>query len=137
MKGIIFLKLEDFVDETFGEFAWDELILATEPQSEGAYTLNTLYDDEEFFLLVAGICARYKLEPKAAQFAFGQWIFQKLLAISPHDLSGYTDTFGFLRAVNDVIHIEVMKVIVPMVCKIKFLLMHKIQTTLTCHIYSR
>lgn len=110
LKGIIFLKLEEFVDATFGEFAWDEILLESQPASEGAYTANTLYEDTEFFLLFETICKRHNLDPKAAQFSFGQWVFSKLLAISPSDIHATKDTFGFLRAVNDVIHIEVMKI---------------------------
>ena len=110
MKGIIFLKLEEFVEDTFGEFAWDEVLMKVPLSSDGAYTSGALYKDEEFFAIVTEICTQHNVDIIDAQKLFGRWVFEKLLAISPHDMSGYTDTFGFLRAVQDVIHVEVQKI---------------------------
>lgn len=110
MKGIIFLKLEEFVEETFGEFAWDEVLMNVSLSSDGAYTSGALYEDDEFFAIVGEICQQHNVDIVDAQKLFGRWVFEKLLAISPHDMSGYTDTFGFLRAVQEVIHVEVQKI---------------------------
>ncbi len=110
MKGVIFLKLEEFVDETFGDMAWDNILNIADVASDGAYTSIALYDDEEFFSIVKTLCEEHGLKMKEAQFAFGQWIHDKLIAIAPKDVHQITDTFTFLRAVNDVIHIEVMKI---------------------------
>ncbi|MDM7859301.1 heme NO-binding domain-containing protein [Alteromonas sp. ASW11-36] len=110
MKGIIFLKLEEFVEATFDEYAWDAVLTEVELASGGAYTSGLLYDDDEFFTIFVELCKQKALDPIEAQRLFGRWIFAQLMAISPHDMTGYTDVFGFLRAVQDVIHVEVQKI---------------------------
>ena len=110
MKGIIFLKLEEFVEASFGDMAWDNILNLANVESDGAYTSIALYDDEEFYAIVRTLCQQHDIEMKAAQFAFGQWIHDKLLDIAPKDAHQYKDTFSFLRGVNDVIHREVMKI---------------------------
>ncbi|WP_026374794.1 heme NO-binding domain-containing protein [Aestuariibacter salexigens] len=110
MKGIIFQKLEMFVEQTWSEELWDELLLECNPKSGGAYTANALYDDNEFFQLVTSLCEKQGLEMVAAQRAFGQWLFAELLKMTPHDISGYTTTFSFLEAVENIVHVEVLKI---------------------------
>ena len=46
MKGIIFVKLNQFVDELWGEEFWDALLQEATLPSEGIYTSVATYDDE-------------------------------------------------------------------------------------------
>lgn len=109
MKGVVLVKLNEFVEETWGLEFWEELLDETNLPSEGIYTSVTYYDDAELFYLVAKISEKKSISPENAQKAFGQWVFKELYAAAPPDVHEFTDVFTFLRAVQDVIHVEVKK----------------------------
>lgn len=109
MKGVVLVKLNEFVEETWGLDFWEELLVATNLPSEGIYTSVAYYDDSELFDLVAQISEKKAISPDDAQKAFGQWVFKELYKAAPPDVHQFTDVFTFLRAVQDVIHVEVKK----------------------------
>ena len=109
MKGIIFVKLNQFVDELWGEEFWDALLQEATLPSEGIYTSVATYDDEELFTLVGLIMLKQELSAQQAQFAFGQWMFKELLLAAPPEAHKFTDVFEFLYGVQAVIHVEVKK----------------------------
>ena len=109
MKGVIFVKLSEFVEQTWGEVFWDELLEESNPPSGGAYTTVSTYDDQELFNIVTLITQKKQLTMAQAQQAFGQWLFKELLKSAPGHSVTTTDTFAWLRAVQDVIHVEVLK----------------------------
>lgn len=109
MKGVIFVKLSEFVEQTWGEACWDELLEEANPPSGGAYTTVSTYDDQELFDIVTLITEKKQISMPDAQKAFGQWLFKELLNSAPEHALTSTDTFAWLRAVQDVIHVEVLK----------------------------
>jgi len=52
MKGIVFVKLNEFIEELWGDEFWDELLEEAELPSGGVYTTVGTYDDQEFFTLI-------------------------------------------------------------------------------------
>lgn len=109
MKGIIFVKLNEFVDQTWGLALWETLLQSTTLPSQGIYTSVATYNDQELFDLIGALCEQTSLHPDDAQFAFGRWLFKELHAAAPTDVHQYPDVFTFLRGVQDVIHVEVKK----------------------------
>jgi predicted hydrocarbon binding protein len=109
MKGIVFVKFNEFVEELWGEEFWDELLFDAQLPSEGVFTTVGLYDDQEFFTLVELIIEKKNISGKDAQFAFGKWVFKELYAAAPPQAHDFKDVFEFLHAVQNVIHIEVKK----------------------------
>ena len=112
MKGIIFLKFNDFIDEFFGEQFWDELLTAAALPSEGAFTSTVIYDDQEFFTLCRVITDKKNISAKELQMAFGKFFFK---AIYPHvppraNAHAFKDVFEFLHIVQNMIHAEVKKI---------------------------
>ena len=78
MKGIVFTKLNDFVEELWGLEFWDELLNESKLPSGGAYTTVEYYDDEEMYTLVGKISDKKNISPDDAQIAFGRWLFKEL-----------------------------------------------------------
>lgn len=109
MKGVIFVKLGEFTEQTWGEAFWDELLEECDLPSGGAYTRVSTYDDQELFDIVHLITTKKQLTMAQAQQAFGQWLFKELLNSAPGHAVSTTDTFEWLHAVQDVIHVEVLK----------------------------
>ncbi|MGJ8680765.1 heme NO-binding domain-containing protein [Paraglaciecola sp.] len=109
MKGVIFVKFNEFVEELWGDEFWDELIDEASLPSEGAYTTVATYADEELFTLIELIVKKKEISAKDAQFAFGKWIFKQLYEVAPAGAHDFKDVFAFLHAVQDFIHVEVKK----------------------------
>ncbi len=109
MKGVVFVKLNEFIEETFGLAFWDEILQETSLPSGGAYTTVENYADEEMFTIVATVSNKKGISPGDAQIAFGKWLFKELYAAAPPDVHQFTDVFTFLHGVQNVIHVEVKK----------------------------
>lgn len=109
VKGIVFVEFSNFIEDVFSEEVWDELLTLADLPSEGVYTTVGTYDDQELFTLIDLACKKSGLTEKAAQEAFGKWVFKKLYNAAPPEAHTFTDVFSFLHAVQDVIHIEVKK----------------------------
>ncbi|MFT4993895.1 MAG: putative hydrocarbon binding protein [Paraglaciecola sp.] len=109
MKGIVFVKFNDFVEEQWGEEFWDELLTEATLPSEGVFTTIGSYDDEEFYTLLGLIVKKKNISGKEAQFAFGKWLFKELYASAPPQAHAFKDVFEFLHGVQNVIHLEVKK----------------------------
>lgn len=112
MKGIVFVKLNEFVEEVWGLALWDELLQEANLDSGGIYTSVGQYDDEELFTLVGLIAKKKDITGAQAQKAFGEWVFKELYAIAPPGAHDYVDIFEFLHGVQNVIHVEVKKLYV-------------------------
>lgn len=109
MKGIVFVKFNEFVEETFGEECWEEILDEVNPDSEGAYISVGTFPDEELFALVTALINKHSLTMAEGQRAFGQWLFKELLNVAPDHARHFKDVFTFLHGVEDVIHVEVKK----------------------------
>jgi predicted hydrocarbon binding protein len=109
MKGIVFVKFNEFIEELWGIEFWDELLDDADLSSDGVYTTVGTYDDQELFSLITLIVEKKNISPKDAQFAFGKWVFKELYNIAPPGAHDFKDIFEFLHAVQNVIHVEVKK----------------------------
>lgn len=132
MKGVVFVKLNEFIEETWGLAFWDELLQDAELPSEGIYTSVGLYDDEELFTLLTLISSKKGIDGNDAQKAFGEWIFKELYAIAPPGVHDFVDIFEFLHGVQNVIHVEVKK-LNPDVLLPEFDFLYESEKTLRFH----
>jgi predicted hydrocarbon binding protein len=109
MKGIVFVKFNEFVEELWGDDFWDELLDEAELPSDGVYTTVGTYQDQELFTLIGLIVEKKNISGKDAQFAFGKWVFKELYKAAPPGVHDFKDVFEFLHAVQSFIHVEVKK----------------------------
>ena len=109
MKGIVFVKFNEFIEELWGEEFWDEVLDEADLPSEGAYTTVVTYDDQELYKLIGLVADRQNISEREAQFAFGKWVFKEFYSIAPSGAHDFEDVFEFLHAVQDFIHVEVKK----------------------------
>jgi predicted hydrocarbon binding protein len=135
MKGIVFVKFNEFVEELWGEDFWDELLGEAELPSEGIYTTVGTHDDLELFTLIGLIVEKKNISSNDAQLAFGKWVFKELYNVAPPGTHDFKDVFEFLHAVQDIIHVEVKK-INPDTILPQFKLLSESATALTFHYQS-
>jgi predicted hydrocarbon binding protein len=109
MKGIVFVKFNEFIEELWGEEFWDELLNEAQLPSEGVYTTVGTYDYQELFTLIGLLVDKQNISEKEAQFVFGKWMFKEFYNIAPPDAHDFKDVFEFLHAVQGFIHEEVQK----------------------------
>lgn len=108
MQGIVFSYLADMVIEQFGMAFWNNLLAHVKPLSEGVYTTNAQYQDEEIFLLVNELSRQALIPVPDLLRAFGAFLFPKLLKHMPIDYANHTFA-DFLLEVDQVIHREVAR----------------------------
>jgi predicted hydrocarbon binding protein len=109
MKGIVFVKFNEFVEQCWGDEFWDELLEEAQLASQGIYTTIGTYADQELFTLIDLVVIKKNISSKQAQIAFGEWVFKELYNVAPNDVHDFKDVFEFLHAVQNVIHVEVKK----------------------------
>lgn len=109
MKGVIFNVLEDFI-VTHSDEQTDEEIFASCPlNSHNGYVGPGTYPDTDLNSIVAGACKRLGLEPDQAVEMFGEFLFPRLAGKCPHFIEAHDDPLAFLKTVDEVIHVEVHK----------------------------
>ena len=108
MKGVVFNLLEAFVVETFGEDAYETLLDQTELETD-VYVAPATYDDAQLFAMVGTATRLTGLPAPQVLRTFGRFCFPRLAAAYPVFLEGHADARSFLLSVDEVIHIEVAK----------------------------
>jgi len=109
MKGIVFVKFNEFIEELWGDEFWEHMLDEAPLESEGAYTSVGNYADQELVELILVAMKHKGLTMVQAQNAFGEWLFKELYSMAPPDAHDFKDTFEFLHGVQNVIHVEVKK----------------------------
>lgn len=109
MKGIIFTTLGQMIEEKFGLEFWDKVILDASPASEGIYTAGNVYADQELFALVASASKLTGIPTNDLVAAYGEYLFDKLIALFPGLVPENYSLKQFLKSINNVIHVEVKK----------------------------
>lgn len=135
MKGIVFVKFNEFIEELWGDEFWDELLDEADLPSEGIYTTVGTYDDQELFSLIGLVVEKKGISGVEAQQAFGKWVFKELYNVAPAGAHDFKDVFEFLHAVQDFIHVEVKK-LNPDAILPEFTFLSETPTTLSLHYQS-
>lgn len=109
MKGVIFTKFMEMVDEHFSPEMTEQIIEDAQPPSGGAYTSVGVYDHGEILALVTALSQRTGAEAGDLVRAFGHYLFGALGKVHPEYIEGVDGTFAMLEKVHDHIHVEVRK----------------------------
>lgn len=109
MKGVIFNLLEDFVTTTWGEVAYEEILARCPVHTRGPHVGPSTYPDADLMAIVGAACARLGVTTDQALHAFGAFATAPLIARLPRELIPFDHPRDLLKAVDDVIHLEVRK----------------------------
>ncbi|MFZ4758976.1 MAG: heme NO-binding domain-containing protein [Burkholderiaceae bacterium] len=109
MKGMVFTEFLEMVEARWSPDLADELLESTQLASGGHYTAVGTYGHEELVALVKGLSARVGAEVPDLVRAFGQHMFGRFVQGYPGFFENVDDAFVFLSRIEDVIHVEVLK----------------------------
>jgi hypothetical protein len=107
LKGVVFILVEEFVTEQFGDEAWDALL--DDAGLDGVWTTLESYPDEQLGMLVEAAALRFDLPAQQVQRLVGQGTFSGLAAQHPELLADHVSCRTVLLDLNGIIHPEVMK----------------------------
>ncbi len=109
MKGVIFNIVKSFVEDNFGEKAYEELIEQSNLKSNGIFIGPATYDDSDFFELATQATNKFSVSMNDLQKMLGKYSFPKLATMCPHFVEIYDHPKAFLKTIEDVVHVEVKK----------------------------
>lgn len=110
MHGIIFIKLQEFVTEGFGEGSWDTLTADSGVPSE--YADTKAYPDEMLFGILASAIEKTGKTREEILMAFGEFLAPFLIntvkGILPPDK---LNTIDVLEIAESLIHVKIREII--------------------------
>jgi predicted hydrocarbon binding protein len=111
MKGSVFNGFESHVEQKYGLHIWQKVIEESNLDNNGIYLASEVYDDQDLFHLITALSQLIEITAEEIQREFGKFFFETLFSlIKKHaHVSKIDNLFDFLRAVDDVIHVEVKK----------------------------
>lgn len=109
MKGVVFTEFLDLVEDGFGMPVADRVLTKTCPIHQG-FTSVGYYDYHDLLKMVGHLSEETGVEPRTLVHAFGKHMFQSFLTSNPEDFESVSGTFELLKRVEDVIHVEVLKI---------------------------
>ncbi|REC95612.1 heme NO-binding domain-containing protein [Kushneria indalinina] len=107
MKGIIFNMFNDIVVSRFNEQTWEALL--ENARVSGAYSSLGNYDDQDMFALVGAASHHLGMTPQQCLHWMGREMLPRLGSFYPGMLERFNTTFSTLKALNNVIHPEVVR----------------------------
>ncbi|AWB65363.1 hypothetical protein C2869_02420 [Saccharobesus litoralis] len=109
MKGLVFNMLQEYVEQNVGYEAWDKAINSCDLPSQGIYISSESYNDSEIFSLVGHLSEALATPAADLVRSFGQFLFFHLLPLAPQAAKEAKDLKSFLVMVENIIHVEVLK----------------------------
>ena len=109
MKGVLFNLLEEFIIENYGEKTFDDILDECSLTTTEPFVGPGTYPDEDLMEIVTKAAAKLGITPDQAMFAYGRYIFPKLVEAVPQFVEHHDHPKVFLKTINDVIHMEVKK----------------------------
>lgn len=109
MKGSVYNGFESYVTETYGLGVWQKSLEFCSFENKGVYLASETYDDRELVSLIAAVSSFTPKTSAEIQRDFGQYFFKTLFSLIAVHVKHIDNLFDFLRAVDDVIHVEVKK----------------------------
>jgi len=107
VKGIIFVELVRFFEETQSPAFADAVILASESKSEGAYTVHANYPATEAVTLLVIAAEMLGIDAVESCRQFGHFLFQRFVKLYPNIIHEYKTAEDMLTFVGRHIHHEV------------------------------
>ncbi len=109
MKGAIFTGFAEYAEQEFGLTAWLKALDNCELSSNGEYLATELYDDSEFNIIIDALSAIVDSDREHLLRGYGEHFFPVLMSLGISLVKDIDNLFDFMRAVDNVIHIEVQK----------------------------
>jgi len=109
MKGIILDQFVGYASERLGVGPCESMLRELRLRSGGAFTTVGTYDAGELEAMVAALSSREGVPRGTVLVQFGRWVFPRLASRYGAVLGGVSSTFGLLRVLDGVIHVEVRK----------------------------
>ncbi len=109
MKGVIFTEFLGMVENAFSADMVDDLIDATNPPSQGAYTAVGTYGHEEIVAMVVELSHRSGVPVPDLLETFGAHLFARFHTLYPSLVPDSGTAFDFLGSIEGVIHVQVLK----------------------------
>jgi hypothetical protein len=107
MKGLIFVELIRFLEETQSPAFADAVISAAGLESDGAYTAHANYSSTEAVKLLVTAGTMLNIDAVESCRRFGHYIFQRFLKLYPNIMMNYKSAEEMLMFVGSHIHAEV------------------------------
>lgn len=109
MKGIVFTKFLEMVEEEDGYEIVDKILLDVKPDSGGVYTAVGTYPHSEIVSMVISYAKHKQIEVPAALRFFGRYLFNVFYTSYSNFFEPNQTAFDFLESIDNYIHIEVAK----------------------------
>lgn len=109
MKGVIFNILEDFISEGWGGEVYEQILGACPLHTKEPFVGPGTYPDADLLAIVGKATEKLDVPTHVALIAFGTYAFPKLAGRYPASLNGHSHPRTFLKTIDDVIHVEVRK----------------------------
>jgi hypothetical protein len=109
MKGIVFTKLIEMVEETYSVDLAEEILEESELPSGGTYTAVGTYDHQEMVAILVTLSQKTGQPIPALLRAFGHYLFGQFAKLYPAFFVGVNHSIDFIARIENVIHVEVLK----------------------------
>lgn len=109
MKGMVFTEFLEMVEDRWSPEMVDTLLDEVPLESGGAYTSVGVYGHEELVALVEGLSTRVGTPMPDLVRGFGSHLFGRFVAGHAQLFVGIDTAFDFLASIEDMIHVEVLK----------------------------
>jgi hypothetical protein len=109
MKGVVFTEFLSMVEKQFSADMVDDVIDDAQLHHGGAYTSVGTYPHEEMVSMVVALSHRCGVPVPDLVRAFGEYLFGRFVLTYPSFFHGVDDAFTFLACIEDIIHVEVLK----------------------------
>ncbi len=109
MKGIVFTKFLEMIEEEDGYEIVDKILLDVKPESGGVYTAVGTYPHSEIVAMVISYAQHKGIEVSTALRTFGRYLFDVFYNNYSEFFDPKHTAFSFLESIDSYIHIEVAK----------------------------
>ena len=109
MLGIIFTNLVEMIETKVSYEMADEILQEANLSSDGIFTSVGHYPLEDVVEIVTLLSKKTDIPPDDLIFAFGKYLFVKLMEGHKHIVSADVTLFELLAQLDSKIHVEVLK----------------------------
>ncbi len=109
MKGIVFTKFIEMVEERFSIETAALMIERADVPSGGIYTSVGTYDHSEMVSLITQLSALTGLSVPDLLRTYGRHLFRQFTVLYPELMVGTANSLDFIATIENVIHVEVKK----------------------------
>lgn len=109
MKGVVFTAFLDYCEKHFSMETIEKVIAESNLPSQASYTSVGTYPPEEMFELLTHLSKEVHIPVSELLKRYGKYLFGVFKQKYPEFFVNTSNTFQFLKNVEDYIHVEVRK----------------------------